>query len=573
MKLIDDQPARKDKLHFDRYLNVIDRRVLNREETTPFVVGIYGKWGIGKSTLMEMLEDKLKKESGKWEVVKFSPWEYRNEKSLLLPLLATLAKNRPDFAKLTKWIIDSGPGLIKTLVSMGIETASTGLPLLTFLKSIRDKKENVKSLSDKIEEAVKGVVGQNKRMVFLIDDLDRCHDPIQIIGLLEQIKLFLHLDRCLFFICADKDQIVKAIEEKFPNEGKNYLDKFVQLPFELPPNQSHHLIQMLGFKNDEEYSNDELLSYLMRISEVLDNNPRKLKKILNQTIISLDVVSEEMRQVKGFIHKPSIELMLKWLLLMECEPIKANPYLYMKLESDKLTGLSETTESNYESGSFREEFLEKLGLNNNTEKNDSRFFERLAVFLWHDIEKHPFKDRKTLNLYANVSSEDISRSRIFIEEKCFKGEENILLEDFSDALLAYGQFTDIKFEMCDFSRADLKGANLSNTTFNKCNLSNVRFDEAIIENTNWILCDNIDQLDTEPILYEMIADRIVEKRRLVKYSERHLEQLYKMYKMIIDLHKQKGSLTEEIEERLKEKGTKIRGEVEKEKESTENKKP
>ncbi len=80
-------------------------------------------------------------------------------------------------------------------------------------------------------------------------------------------------------------------------------------------------------------------------------------------------------------------------------------------------------------------------------------------------------------------------------------------------------------------------------------------------------------MDTEPILYEMIADRIVENSRLERYSERHLEQLYKMYKTILDLHEQRGSLTEEIKKRLKHKGTRIRDKVEKGKESANNKKP
>ena len=238
--LLDDQPVslkKADKLHFTRYLEVIKKYLLKRKETTPFVFGIYGKWGTGKTTLLEMLAEKLK-EDEKWITIKFSPWMYRNEKSLLLPLLATISKKTPAFEKLVKKIISDGPAFIKTLSSMGLETATTGLPLLTFLQSIKKKSktEEAKDLAEKIENAVKEATKNGKKkMVFLIDDLDRCHDPLQIINLLEQIKIFLHLDHCLFVLSMDKDQVITAVEEKFPKEGASYLDKFVQLDFELPP--------------------------------------------------------------------------------------------------------------------------------------------------------------------------------------------------------------------------------------------------------------------------------------------------------------------------------------------------
>jgi len=72
-----------------------------------------------------------------WRVVQFSPWMYRHEKTLLLPLLATLAKSDSAFKGLVRDVLALSPALVETVKYLGLESAQAGLPLLTFLSSIR----------------------------------------------------------------------------------------------------------------------------------------------------------------------------------------------------------------------------------------------------------------------------------------------------------------------------------------------------------------------------------------------------------------------------------------------------
>jgi hypothetical protein len=554
-KLLDDQPvgSNGDRLHFHRFVNAIENHVLKRESTAPFVVGIYGKWGSGKSSLMAMIADKLRaaetNNTSSWEIVEFSPWMYRNEKSLLLPLLATIAKKQPVFAKLINEIVKSGPGLIKMLSQMGFEMATAGLPLLTFLSGIRQQKEEARDLREKIEAAVKEVTSSGKRLVFLIDDLDRCHDPAQIVGLLEQIKLFLHLDHCLFFICADKEQIIKAINKQFPGEGANYLEKFVQLGIELPSHQSHHLATIPAIEEPE------LRRYLMRIAEVLEHNPRKLKQLWNQALIAREIIGQEMLRVQSpsFRHEPSLELMLKWLLLKESESIRDDPYRYLALEQQE----------NFE------DFVRELGSkvdNNGKQEWRSEFHSRLAVFLWYDRTNHRYQNPRILSLYARASGEDTSRSRSYIETKNINSGYQFQHENFANTDLSGGHFSSATFVGCDFSLADLQGADLNNATFRGCNLNGVCFNNATLENTRWEWCQSLDALETEPVIYEMIADQAVANWREKRATESapqewESEHLFKMYKTILTRYEDGHLLTEEIRQRLVEKGRTIRDEI------------
>lgn len=580
-----------DRLHFDRYLRAIETQVLKRNSTAPFVVAVYGRWGSGKSSLLKMLAEQLersgleggeqpvgwlKRASGKitvlcakwwnkpapddhpWEVVQFSPWMYRNEKSLLLPLLAILAKKRPPFEKLVKEIVKSGPGFIKMLGKMGLETAATGLPLVTFLDSLRDQKEKAKELRERIKTAVEEVTGSKKRLVFLIDDLDRCHNPAQVVGLLEQIKLFLHLDRCIFFLFVDREQIIRAIEHEFRDQGRDYLEKFVQLHFELPPHHSQHLTSLFSI-NDPELK-QELEPYVTRVAEVWAGNPRKLKQIWNQAVMGLSVLREELQRVQDprtGTHKPTLQLMLKWLLLKECPGIRDDPFRYLELENEA---------SRDKSGNpFREQFIEALGLKNRKGKWRSPFHQKLATFLWMDLFDTRFSNARILSLYARASGEDSGRSRAFIEEQCFDGNSTFVGRDFADADLRGGQFAGARFEGCDFTRADLQMARLENVQFQGCELRDTIFDNdsARIEGAVWEACAGLDQLDTEPVIYETIADRAVEQWRSnkTKTTDGDQEQLYKQYKTILEGHRTRGTLTDEIEKRLIEKGKRVRDEV------------
>ncbi|MDO8208409.1 MAG: P-loop NTPase fold protein [Gallionella sp.] len=567
LTLLDDQPAATDSLHFERYLNAIERTVLGRKEITPMVVGVFGPWGCGKSTLLEMLEKKLQFQPDNrvgilenhlraqrapwapWVVVKFSPWMYRNEKSLLLPLLATLAKKQPAFEDLIQKIVKSGPGLIKKLTGTLIDASTTGLPLLTFLDSVRTDKENAKDLQEKIADAVKTVTGDDKRIVFLIDDLDRCHDPKQIVNLLEQIKLFLHLDRCLFFIAADREQIVKAINIEFPDSGEEYLEKFVQLPFEVPPHHSHHLVELLSVE-------EEMRKSFRSLCEVLGNNPRKLKQLWNEAVLAMEVLKEELDRVTGISHHPDLELMLKWLLLKNCGELCTNPYRYLDFEKAR------------KQHAVRDDFIKALGFKDEKSEWRSEYHRRLAVYLWNDLDAKRFDKPNILSLYAYACGENNVYARSLIEDGCFEGKERAAFNgrDFKDADLSDGHFHEAVFTNCDFKRADFCHADLTGAKFTDCELTDARFDHAILENISCENCHGLEYLDTEPDSYEQIADAATTTWQKLRVSKRSWdsdakEALFKSYKTILDLHEKNGTLTDVTNERITSKGKMIKTEV------------
>ena len=583
-RLLDDQPVdgnhQPDKLAFHTFIEALEKQVLGRDSEAPFVVGIYGPWGSGKTSLLNMLAKRLLEQPKDWAVVVFSPWAFRQEKSLLLPLLATLAKKQTAFGKLLKEIIDKGPKLIETLAKIGLD-AHIGLPLSSLLVGLNEapvkagrkilgfltskheqevKKEAVRDLSEKIKAAVEETTQNGKRLAFLIDDLDRCHDPAQIVGLLEQIKLFLHLPRCVFFIAADRVQIVAAIDKLFQGEGDRYLDKFVQLPFHLPTQSGTALLDIFPEMDADDRA------CLKRIAETLGRNPRQLKLLWNRAQMALELLkAEQNRTPQTRFYEPSLQLMLTWLLLSELPVFSGNPYAWLELEAqrDKL-----------KPDEWRKRFLKWVAIsprattNPNTPKRaEQAYLDRLALYSWRAAERQPFKHPAVLSLYVRASGHTLRLDRQRIEESLFAGKAEFRMQDFSNRDFSEAYFHGGRFIGCDFTQTDFRNTDLKAAYFEGCEFRYACFDGAKFRDSVWVQCTGLDNLATEQGTYENLADhlaalwRIQTSQELSPVASGHEEQLFKMYKTVLLAYQQTNQITEIIERRLVEKGRTLREEM------------
>jgi hypothetical protein len=132
--------------------------------------------------------------------------------------------------------------------------------------------------------------------VVFIDDLDRCL-PEQAVGVLEALKVFLDAPGCIFVLGVDREIIERGIrvrykeftlaadaaEGVFPVAGRDYLEKIVQIPFELPPLDANAIESFLRSRlpavptlSDEDAGHVAAL-----MTAGLLRNPRKVKRTFN----------------------------------------------------------------------------------------------------------------------------------------------------------------------------------------------------------------------------------------------------------------------------------------------------
>lgn len=270
-----DSASSIDMLFYSPYADTIVSFTKNTS-LTPLTIGLYGSWGAGKSSLLQLIEHRIENDKDGVVCVSLNAWQFEGYEdakvAIMESLLKTLKDNetflekahdkidkllsRVDFLKVGKSIIQKGlPYAIGALTGNPLPLAlnlSADLlgteDLFTKLQSfkseyIKDEKnedtltENIRKFREEFEDMLKDV-SSVRTLVVIIDDLDRC-SPERIIDTLEAIKLFLSVKKTTFIVAVDQRIIEYAVNIKYPQiDGfaisSDYIEKIIQLPIKIP---------------------------------------------------------------------------------------------------------------------------------------------------------------------------------------------------------------------------------------------------------------------------------------------------------------------------------------------------
>lgn len=336
-----DNASNVDMLSYRPYAKLVYNIVTNKR-MNPLTIGLFGSWGVGKSTLLKLIEEEVNTKIPKGKKVKcinINAWlfeGYEDAKAALMgDLLKTLKDDEtlPDKCKSTikslltriDYLKLAGEGLKKG-IPLALSAAS-GNPIPFILncsnemiqsfkttegieeflgvsqkfkeKFIKPEEkidivENVrifrKEFGDMLEE------GEIDNLVVTIDDLDRC-TPERIIDTLEAIKLFLSVPRTTFIVAVDERVVTYAIKKKYPkisedttDVSKDYIEKIIQLPIRLPELSAIDIQNYLLLLVYELYLEDDFLPI---INEIYDKGT-----FFNEQVITVDMINPLIAEVE-----------------------------------------------------------------------------------------------------------------------------------------------------------------------------------------------------------------------------------------------------------------------------------
>lgn len=313
VRVISDAPANlvQDCLLFHRYVQPIVAMLTDPETETPLTIGILGTWGSGKSTVLSMVGETLKQRYAESVVcVDFNPWVHRREPNMLVPLLHTL---NDELARDQDKFLDALKNVGRVLFALGADLLLKNMTAdVVSLKSLSEASEAVatqkglveskmRQLRKTLQDVAFSVRDQGAKLVFFVDDLDRCQ-PDQIIDVLESIKLFLDVKNVFVLLAVDKEVVDRGVQWRFRSFefgdrnaaiGAEYLEKIIQVPITLFPLQVGQVGNyILALKPAE-----LVISQLALLREVLAPNPRKIKRIVNVLNV-IDAVAQQMPLLK-----------------------------------------------------------------------------------------------------------------------------------------------------------------------------------------------------------------------------------------------------------------------------------
>lgn len=243
ISLHNDEPKDADALGRGALVEEVRDAALNCQ--APQVFGIHGDWGLGKTSFLRQLRKAL--EAEKVATVWFEAWRYQNEAA---PVVALLQEMRSQLSWWVKTLGKLNDQLEVTtrgaLLSLEDITKKIGLQASKWDQAEKDwKRENLAealpadTLRRHLSQTVGKLVGKKKRLVVMIDDLDRC-EPGAAFRLLEGLKIYLSLDNCVFVLGMNQKVIEEAIEKSLPDgedrkvRAAAYLEKLCQNVWRLP---------------------------------------------------------------------------------------------------------------------------------------------------------------------------------------------------------------------------------------------------------------------------------------------------------------------------------------------------
>ena len=308
--IISDSPEKESvEFGFNAYARTIADLIANKENKTPLVIGIYGPWGSGKTTLMEtvkrLLKDNDYSDTNKYRKCKtvwFQAWKYGNEDEILAALIEQIFKSMKEddfFEKCKAEIKKLSKKLKKSKVIGDLSKLLTGIDITEYFDELKYK-EKLGSydtfqgfFDDLLWTYLTWHAGigrseqpndKNGALVVFIDDLDRCPKE-RIIKVLETIKLFMDKEGCVFVIGAADETIVKELKKTYgDNDARNFLDKIVQLTFTLPRIPDGDFKPYL--EKIAPASKEKIEPFLNDIVHTIQSNPRRFKRFLNDLCLT-----------------------------------------------------------------------------------------------------------------------------------------------------------------------------------------------------------------------------------------------------------------------------------------------
>ena len=295
---------RLDWLDRNKAVDALQAVLIEGELDTPLVVGVYGGWGTGETSVIGLLKASL---PGEALALWFDAWKYARQdvalwRALLLAVVDALGDERAGLARfmageeerkaLRRELDELATSLYRSQtitergdlqvnwgaavpfgVDLALRVATLGLSDRLNLPEVVGKltgkdaeqamkvvereeakryREQVTSL-EQFQAQLRGlverhVVGAGRRLYLFVDDLDRCL-PEDAVGALEAIKLFLDLPGCVLVLGMDRNVVEQGIRVRYrefalaaegagrvpPVDPRQYLDKMIQVPFNLPP--------------------------------------------------------------------------------------------------------------------------------------------------------------------------------------------------------------------------------------------------------------------------------------------------------------------------------------------------
>lgn len=253
MQFNTDKPIQKsteDLLGRKSFSKMLAEAVDKYKGTDSLVIGLFGKWGVGKTSIINMILENLNDQI----IVHFSPWNYSSHSDLINLFFIELSQSILDsgnarnkrtlkkaFFKYKRAIkVVSNKPIVKGIISALLQFfLGVHLEFLWSSPSLEETRDQLKKELEKI----------NSKIIVVIDDIDRLTNE-QIRDIFQLVKQVANFPNVIYLLSMDREIVCRALHEVQKVDGHEYLDKIIQIPIEIPELRKSKLHDILLQKLD-----------------------------------------------------------------------------------------------------------------------------------------------------------------------------------------------------------------------------------------------------------------------------------------------------------------------------------
>ena len=226
-----------DTLNRGSFAKSLAQVLLQYSFSSSFAIGLYGEWGSGKTSLLNMVLETVENTDNGTVILKFNPWLCSEPKQLITQFfkqMATAVKMKKPAADHAWELIDQYADIFAAanlIPVAGIALAAAGKTLAKEAKKrVEQRTNDLQGSKDLIIEKMKE---ENLKIVVSIDDIDRLSEE-EIIAVFQLVKALADFPNTIYLLAFDYDVVVRALSKVQHGDGREYLEKVVQVPFEIP---------------------------------------------------------------------------------------------------------------------------------------------------------------------------------------------------------------------------------------------------------------------------------------------------------------------------------------------------
>jgi predicted KAP-like P-loop ATPase len=302
VSILTDQPitnAAEDRFGRKEFATRIANILSLLEDKGSIVIGVNAPWGEGKTSVINMIEEELRK-GDKTLVVRFNPWRFPDEERLLSTFLTTLADR-----------IGTDPKTFPERIGKSIKEFAKALSVFQFAginaEGAKELAESIfpKTDIEEIKERISRALADSpKRIVVFMDDIDRL-DKKDIQAVFRLVKLTADFPNTAYVLAFDNEKVASALADQYGSHdaGRSFIEKIVQVPLPVPPANPQALRKMVfdGVRSALELAGVDLTksqaecfvsafdrAFLVRLS-----SPRAAKRYINALTFALPILKGE----------------------------------------------------------------------------------------------------------------------------------------------------------------------------------------------------------------------------------------------------------------------------------------